>query len=76
MKDPRKRMKEQFGEKVFVIHIFIKRTGINRIHKDCQVATVRKRIHLLETCIKDMNRHFTEGALEMARKHMGRCSTS
>ena len=77
MKDPIKRMKRQAldWEKIFANHVFNKGL-ICRISKDHLKVNIMKTSNPIRKQAKGMKRHFTKKDIQVASKHMSRCSTS
>ena len=75
MKDPVTRMKRQTveWEQLFVNHISDKGV-VSQIYKDLSKLNRQKANYPIRTWPKGMSRYFTRECLQMANKHMKRCS--
>ena len=77
MKDPIKRMKRQAldWKKIFANHVFDKGL-ICRLSKDHLKVNIMKTSNPIRKQAKGVKRHFTKKDIQVANKHMSRCSTS
>ena len=75
-KETRNKVKRQSSEweKVIANEITTDKGLISKIYKQLIPVNIRKTNNPIKKCKKDLNRHFSKKDIQMANKHMKRCS--